>query len=72
MAHHSLLADAEAVAFFVHGAAADAVENHLVGCRIAQPDGDFDAAERVGDVVDDAVEEAIEIERRGDELRGTL
>ena len=69
---HALLADAEPVTFSVEGAAANAVEDHLVSSRVAQPHGDFDAAEGVGDVIDDALEQAIEIESRGDELRGTL
>ena len=69
VANHTLMADAEAFAFLVDGAAANSVKDHVVTLGVAEPDGDFDAADGVGDVVDDAIEEAIEIERGGDELR---
>ena len=69
---HALQANFEARALLVFGAATNTAQHQFVGFSIAKPDIDFDVSDGGSDVVDDAVENRIEIEGGGDEIRCPL
>ena len=69
---HALKANLQTGALFILGATTHPLKNHLVGSGITQPDRHFNAAERGSKVVHHALQQSIQIQRRGDELRGTL
>jgi hypothetical protein len=60
------------LSLFVGRAAAHAMQNHVAAVGIPQPDRHLNAADRGRDIVDHAVEQHIEIQRRGDQRRGPL
>src|SRR5258708_4758196 len=72
IADHAFLADLQTMAFVVHAASVHAREYHLTTFLVMQIYACLDAAERVSYVIHDVVDELIEVEDRGDLLRGFL
>jgi hypothetical protein len=65
-------ATADLLSLLEGGAATHTVQDHVVALGIPQPDRDLNAADRESDIVDDAVEQNLEIESGGDQLRAPL
>jgi len=61
VAHQASIANFEALALFAQRASANALQDHFVGLGIAQPDADFDAAERVCQVIDYVIKQRFQI-----------
>ena len=69
---HAARTELHARAFAVDTASMHAAEDQIVGARLTQPDAYLYAADRGGEVVDDAVQHVVQLEGGCNELCGSL
>jgi hypothetical protein len=72
MADHAPPTDLQPVTLPMLFATTHSMQDHLVCIVCTEPYPNLHISDRVGDVIDDAIKQSVEIEGGGDQVRGPL
>lgn len=72
MTDHALLSDLQPVSFGEFAASLTALKHHLIFLVVTEPDVDFDAPDRRGNVVHNPVDKNIKVQGGSDEMSSSL